>query len=116
MTVSKNPNDIKNMFDEIANYYDRNNNIISLGVHKFVKRAALKHLDIKNNDRILDECAGTGDIAAIIREINPKTDIVGVDFSENMINIARKNILKLLFYRRIVLICRSVMIVLILLQ
>ena len=90
MTVSKNPNDIKNMFNEIANYYDRNNNIISLGVHKFVKKAALKHLDIKNNDRILDECAGTGDIAAIIREINPKTDIVGVDFSENMINIARK--------------------------
>lgn len=89
MTVSKNPNDIKNMFNEIASQYDKNNNFISLGLHKFVKKTALKHLSIKNNDRILDECTGTGDIAAIIREINPQNDIVGVDFSENMINIAK---------------------------
>ncbi len=90
MTVSKNPHDIKAMFNNIAFQYDRNNNIISLGLHKLIKKVALKHLCIKNNDRILDECAGTGDIAAGIRSLNQNTDVIGVDFSENMIDIAKK--------------------------
>ena len=37
MTISKNPQIIHDMFNQIAGKYDINNNLISLGMHKFVK-------------------------------------------------------------------------------
>ena len=90
MTVYKNPGYIKNMFNKIAPKYDFNNNVISLGLHKIIKKKAIKELCIKNNMRILDECCGTGDIAADLRKRNKYVDITGIDFSEKMIEIARK--------------------------
>ncbi len=90
MTTSKNPALIKNMFNKIASRYDFNNNIISFGLHKIIKKKAIKELVIKNNMRVLDECCGTGDIAADLRKRNKYLDITGIDFSENMIEIARK--------------------------
>ncbi len=90
MTVSKNPDDIKNMFNKIASHYDANNNFISLGLHKIIKKKAVKELIIKNNMRVLDECCGTGDISGYLRRQNKYIDITGIDFSEKMIQIARK--------------------------
>ena len=37
MTISKNPKKIQELFDVIAEKYDFNNNIISLGLHKTKK-------------------------------------------------------------------------------
>ena len=42
MQPDKNPQKIKNMFDEISTYYDRMNNLISLGTHYIVKYLAIK--------------------------------------------------------------------------
>ncbi|MBE7705304.1 MAG: ubiquinone/menaquinone biosynthesis methyltransferase [Cyanobacteria bacterium SIG29] len=81
---------IKNLFDNLANKYDFMNNIISLGTHKFIKRLAIKELNIKPNSKVLDLCCGTGDLGSIIKEIEPTCDVIGVDFSENMLEIARK--------------------------
>lgn len=97
MTVSKNPEDIKKMFNKIASKYDFNNNIISLGLHKLIKRLAVSNLTLKNNMRILDECSGTGDIAYYLKRRNTNTDIIGVDFSEKMVEIARKKHPKITF-------------------
>ncbi len=97
MTVSKNPEDIKKMFNKIASKYDLNNNIISLGLHKLIKRLAVSNLTLKNNMRILDECSGTGDIAYYLKKRNANTDIIGVDFSEKMVEIARKKHPKITF-------------------
>ena len=37
MTCDKNPEKIKSMFEEIAIYYDKVNNIISFGTHYLIK-------------------------------------------------------------------------------
>ncbi len=97
MTVSKNPNEIREMFNKIADKYDFNNNIISLGLHKLIKKIAIKRLIINDNMRILDECTGTGDIANYISKNNKTLNIIGIDFSENMIEIARKKHPKITF-------------------
>ena len=81
---------IKNLFDNLANKYDFMNNIISFGTHKFIKKLAIKELNIKPNSKVLDLCCGTGDLGSIIKETEPTCDITGVDFSENMLEIARK--------------------------
>ena len=81
---------IKNLFDNLSNKYDFMNNIISFSTHKTIKEKAIKALNIKPNSKVLDLCCGTGDLGAIIKEIEPTCDVVGVDFSSQMLEIARK--------------------------
>lgn len=90
MTISKNPQKIKEMFNAIAAQYDRNNAIISLGTHRLVKYLSVKNLEISNGCKILDECCGTGDFVKFLHCVNPNADITGADFSEKMLNIAKK--------------------------
>lgn len=90
MTVSKKTDTINKMFDTIANKYDLMNNVISFGFHKFIKSKCINLLEIKDGYNIADLCSGTGDLAALIKSKNPRTNIIGVDFSKEMISIARK--------------------------
>lgn len=90
MNDKKNPEKIKNMFDEISSYYDRMNNLISFGLHKIIKIKVLKELNIKSKSMILDICCGTGDFTQIIAKLQPKSYIIGLDISEKMLKIAKK--------------------------
>lgn len=92
MPVSKNPQKIKEMFNTIADSYDFNNNLISLGIHRVVKYISLKSLDIKKDSKVLDECTGTGDFAKFILQICPSAKVTGIDFSDNMLSIAKKRV------------------------
>lgn len=87
--INKNPEKIKNLFDNIFDCYDFMNNIISLGLHLFIKECCIKDLNIKQNSKILDICCGTGDITKVTNKLYPTASVVGVDFSENMLNLAR---------------------------
>ena len=88
--TDKTPFKIQKMFDEISKRYDFFNNLISFGTHKLIKYLAFKNLKIKKEDKILDLCTGTGDIPRILKNIEPKAEITGLDFSQNMIEIACK--------------------------
>lgn len=90
MNTDKNPQTIKNMFNKIAEKYDFVNNLISFYTHKIFKLKAIKSLEIKDEHKILDLCCGSGDISRIIKKISPKSEIIGVDFSPNMLNIAKR--------------------------
>ena len=92
MTTDKAPQKILRMFDDIAESYDRNNNIISFGTHTGIKARALNELKISNNDKILDICCGTGDIGKILLKKNSQLDITGVDFSEKMLSVGSKRL------------------------
>lgn len=84
--MDKNPQKIKDMFNQIAEKYDFNNNLISFGLHKFVKKIAVS----KNNfsGKCLDLCTGTGDIANLLYKKG--CSVTGLDFSEKMLNIAKQ--------------------------
>lgn len=84
------PEYIQKMFDKIAPKYDFMNNIISLFLHKSTKKKAVSSLKIKNGDKVLDLCSGTGDISYIVSKIAPNAAVVGADFSAKMIEIAQK--------------------------
>lgn len=89
MACDKNPQKIKNMFDEISKYYDLGNNIISFGTHYIIKYFAIKELNIEPRAMVLDLCCGTGDFTKIINKIYPRVKVLGLDFSKEMINIAK---------------------------
>lgn len=90
MNCDKNPYKIKNMFDEISEYYDFMNNCISLGTHYFIKYLSLKLLDIKQYTLILDLCCGTGDFSKIISKLSPTSKVIGLDFSAKMLKTAKQ--------------------------
>ena len=82
--------EIRNMFDKISEKYDFMNRIISFGLNEYVKTQAIKALKIKPNSKVLDLCCGSGDLGKIIKKLQPSCDVIGVDFSQNMIELANK--------------------------
>lgn len=90
--IEKNPKDIRNLFDRIAPQYDRNNTIISLGLHILVKKSLVNSLNIASGEKILDACCGTGDISKLIKKRWSMAEVTGADFSEEMLKIAKKRV------------------------
>ncbi len=86
---SKTPQRIKKMFNQIANNYDKLNTIMTFGLHKRIKKDVIKYLNLNNDSEILDLCTGTGDLAGILKEKYPYAKIIGVDFSQEMLKVAR---------------------------
>lgn len=87
---SKTPKKIKDMFDLIADDYDKLNNLMTFGLHKKIKNDVIKGIELAFDAKILDLCTGTGDLANMLKVKYPKADVIGVDFSKNMLEIARK--------------------------
>lgn len=85
-TESKNKQ-VEEMFDNISERYDSLNNMISLGMDKRWKKNVLKLLIEKNPKNILDIATGTGDMALLFEKTEAK-EIVGVDISKKMLEIA----------------------------
>ncbi len=82
---------IQTLFNQIAPNYDILNNFISFGLHKFIKQQAVRNIRNKASQplKILDLCTGTGDIAIELQKNYPKAQIIAVDFSQTMLDIAK---------------------------
>lgn len=86
---NKNPEEIKEIFNNISDNYDLMNDIMTLFIHKKIKKEAVKQIK-PNASKILDICTGTGDIAGYIYNKFPKAEITAIDFSKKMLEIAKK--------------------------
>ncbi|MDX2084227.1 MAG: bifunctional demethylmenaquinone methyltransferase/2-methoxy-6-polyprenyl-1,4-benzoquinol methylase UbiE [Candidatus Melainabacteria bacterium] len=82
---------VQAMFNRIAKRYDYLNDAISFGMHRGWKRAACRALQLQPGDSVLDVCTGTGDlIQYLLPQVGPSGRVVGVDFSESMLEVARQ--------------------------
>jgi len=90
LAFNKNPQTIKQMFNSISQDYDKLNDIMSFGLHKKIKFLSTKGLNLPQNAKILDLCTGTGDLTKILKKEYPTSEVIGVDFSSEMLKIARK--------------------------
>jgi len=79
---------VEQMFNKIAQKYDLFNDIITFGLHRHWKRFVAKQTNLKNEQSCLDLCCGTGDIAREVLRQYPSSKVTGLDFSEEMLNIA----------------------------
>jgi demethylmenaquinone methyltransferase / 2-methoxy-6-polyprenyl-1,4-benzoquinol methylase len=93
--VSKDPQRIAGMFDAIARRYDRLNHLLSAGFDRRWRRRAVRELALTGRERVLDVCTGTGDLAieAATSSSGRARDVLGVDFSSEMLRLARKKIM-----------------------
>lgn len=82
---------VHQMFENIAADYDKMNEIMTLGLNRKIKRQVIKNVPIKPGMRILDVCCGTGDFSVFIADyFKDSCKITGIDFSQNMLNIAKQ--------------------------
>lgn len=81
---------VRAMFDRIARVYDRMNSVMTAGLHHAWRRRAVELAGVGPGDRVLDVACGTGDLALeLARRVSPGGSVVGCDFSEQMLDLAR---------------------------
>ena len=79
---------VEAMFDRIASVYDLMNSVMTAGMHQRWRERAVELARVGPGSRALDVATGTGDLAIALREQG--AGVVGVDFAEKMLEIARK--------------------------
>ncbi|MBX3221493.1 MAG: menaquinone biosynthesis decarboxylase [Labilithrix sp.] len=86
----------REMFDRIAPTYDRVNRVMSLGIDRRWRARAVEMLrpaiEGRTRPRVLDLCAGTLDLAALIEEAFPEAHVVACDASEKMLALGRAKV------------------------
>jgi demethylmenaquinone methyltransferase / 2-methoxy-6-polyprenyl-1,4-benzoquinol methylase len=82
---------VRAMFDRIAGLYDVMNSIMTAGLHHRWRSRAADLAALQPGDRALDVATGTGDLALeLARRVAPGGEVVGSDFSEGMLEHARR--------------------------
>lgn len=81
---------VRAMFDRIASVYDRMNAVMTAGLHHQWRRRAADLAAVGPGGVALDVATGTGDLAfELARRVAPGGTVVGADFSEAMLELAR---------------------------
>ena len=81
---------VNRMFDRIAGVYDRMNAVMTVGLDRRWRQRAADRAELGPGDAALDVCCGTGDLALeLARRVGPNGTVIGCDFSEPMLDLAR---------------------------
>ena len=82
---------VRAMFDRIAGVYDRMNSVMTAGLHHRWRARAADLARLVPGATALDVATGTGDLALeLARRVAPSGTVVGTDFSEGMLALARR--------------------------
>jgi len=83
---------VRALFDRIAPRYDLMNDLMSFGLHRLWKRAmvrvALNRLQGLDGP-LIDLAGGTGDIALAAKAADPTREVIVIDASAGMLDVAR---------------------------
>ena len=81
----------KYFFSKIAPYYDNLIDLLTFGLYPKFLRKAINILAPQKGEKVLDLCSGTGRADSwIAQAFGEKGDVIGMDVSKNMIEVARK--------------------------
>ena len=80
---------VNQMFARIAPTYDLMNRLMTAGQDRRWRELLLDYCDLPVQGRLLDVGTGTGDIAATAHRRSPYADVVGVDFTYEMMAMGR---------------------------
>ncbi|MEJ7560532.1 MAG: bifunctional demethylmenaquinone methyltransferase/2-methoxy-6-polyprenyl-1,4-benzoquinol methylase UbiE [Pedobacter sp.] len=83
---------VASMFDNISGTYDFLNHFMSLGIDIIWRKKAIRELLSLKPKLILDVATGTGDFAFEAIKILQPDQVIGVDISVGMLDVAKKKI------------------------
>jgi demethylmenaquinone methyltransferase/2-methoxy-6-polyprenyl-1,4-benzoquinol methylase len=81
------PDAVRRMFDRIAPVYDVMNHTMTAGLDRRWRRLTAEAV-VRPGDAVLDACCGTGDLAIAAARAGGR--VIGLDFSEPMLERARR--------------------------
>lgn len=81
---------VQKMFDAIAGRYDLMNKVMTMGQDQKWRKFVVAKAGDAGQGKVLDLATGTGDIASLLALANPQAQVVGGDFSRNMLEEAKK--------------------------
>lgn len=86
--LSKKPEEVSAMFDDVAKGYDVTNNVLSAGNAYLWRIATTRAINPQPQERILDLAAGTGTSSVALAKSG--AHIVAADFSPGMIEVGKR--------------------------
>jgi len=85
--------DVQSIFSSIATKYDRLNTILTLNIDQLWRKKTVKLCNIKENQKVLDLCCGTGKMLELeCKAVGKNTAVIGLDFNKDMISVGYKNL------------------------
>jgi demethylmenaquinone methyltransferase / 2-methoxy-6-polyprenyl-1,4-benzoquinol methylase len=85
---------VRSVFDRVAERYDVMNDLMSLGLHRLWKAAAVAIARPRPGERVLDIAAGSGDLAAAMaRRVGPSGEVWITDVNRRMLERGRDRLL-----------------------
>lgn len=81
-------NKIQGIFSDVAQSYDKANNAMTFGLAHLWRKKIVQLAKTPQNGSVLDCATGTGDLAIEFKKANPKTQVTGIDFCKEMLDLA----------------------------
>ncbi len=89
---------LNDAFKNIAPYYDRGNQVASLGCWGWFLRCFMSMIELQPKQRVLDVCAGTNAIGIALLKREPTLEIFAIDRSTDMQEVGRQRAEQLGFH------------------
>jgi demethylmenaquinone methyltransferase/2-methoxy-6-polyprenyl-1,4-benzoquinol methylase len=91
MSLEQRDRFIQQIFTVVAPYVDSLSSGFSFWLDHLWRRWSVDLSGIREGQRVLDVCSGTGELSFLLaRKVGPSGSVVGADFCENMLSLARK--------------------------
>lgn len=85
---------VRDVFDSVASRYDLMNDLMSLGIHRLWKRAAIMLSNVRQGDQILDLAGGTGDLTKLYHQrVGDEGQVVLADINRSMLEVGRDRLI-----------------------
>ena len=84
---------VENVFSSVASNYDRMNDLMSFGIHRFWKKFVSLDNLINDHDAILDLAGGSGDLSILFKKKNEKANVIHSDINKHMLKEGQKKII-----------------------
>ncbi len=82
--------DLNQVFADVAPYYDRANNVASLGLWNWILEGFMSTVEVRPGLRVLDVCAGTNAVGIALLEREPTLEVQAIDRSAAMQAVGRE--------------------------
>jgi len=93
---------VHDVFSKIARRYDAMNSVLSFQQHRLWRNYAMRQLPLTPKSQVLDVAAGTGAWTfAIAKRLGPEGRVVGLDFTEAMLEVAEERRQRFAFRDRV---------------
>lgn len=82
---------VHDLYQSVCRDHDAMKSIASFGLVRVWRNNVEKEITAHRFGHILDVCCGTGALTMALAQNNPAAEVIGVDFSSNMIHIANRH-------------------------